>query len=60
MTSNNTLLHRTLTWNAAFSGLSAILMTVGAAWLTPQLGLPGPMPIYDALRPSTISLRANE
>lgn len=46
MTSKSTLLHGALTWNAAFSGLSAIAMTVSATWLGPQLGLPGPMPIY--------------
>lgn len=46
MTPNNMLLRRALAWNAGFSGLSAIVMTVGAAWLAPQLGLPGPFPIY--------------
>jgi len=46
MPPNNTLLHRALAWNAGFSGLSAIVMTVGAAWLAPQLGLTGPLPIY--------------
>ena len=37
MTSNNTLLHLALAWNAAFSGLSAILMAVSANWLSAQL-----------------------
>lgn len=46
MTPDNTLLHRALTWNAGFSGLSAVVMTVAASWLAPQLGLPGPLPIY--------------
>lgn len=46
MTSDDTLLHTALKWNAAFSATSAILMVVGAGWLAAELGLPGPLPIY--------------
>jgi len=46
MPPNNMLLHRALAWNAGFSGLSAIVMTAAAGWLVPQLGLPGPLPVY--------------
>lgn len=46
MTSKSKLLHRALAWNATFSGLSAIVIALNAAWLATQLGLPGPVPVY--------------
>ena len=46
MTNNTSLLHKAIAWNAGFSGISAVLMLLTARWLAPQLGLPGPLPIY--------------
>lgn len=37
---------RSLTMNAWFSGLSAVLMLPFGGWIAAQLGLPGPGPVY--------------
>ncbi len=37
---------RSLTMNAWFSGISAVLMLPFAGWIAAQLGLPGPGPVY--------------
>ena len=46
MISNNNLLLRALTLNAAFSGFSALFMFISAPWLAEQFGLESAVPIY--------------
>ena len=46
MLSNNHLLLRALTFNAIFSGFSALFMFVAGKWLAEQFGLQGPLLVY--------------
>lgn len=46
MLSDNNLLLRALTLNAAFSGFSALFMFITGTWLAGQFGLQSPIPIY--------------
>ena len=46
MISSNNLLLRALTFNAIFSGFSALLMFIAGTWLAEQFGLQGPVIIY--------------
>ena len=46
MLSNNHLLLRALTFNAIFSGFSALFMFVSAAWLAQQFALSSVIPVY--------------
>ena len=46
MLSNNHPLLRALTFNAIFSGFSALFMFVAGKWLAEQFGLQGPFLIY--------------
>ncbi len=46
MNSNNSLLVRALKLNAAFSGISAILLIAAGGWVAVQLGLPSALNVY--------------
>ena len=46
MISSNNLLLRAVTFNAIFSGFSALLMFIAGTWLAEQFGLQGPVIIY--------------